>query len=115
MAETLNLRIAILHICEADEQDDARGVELACRFADAGHRLADLVVIPNKAQVASRQMAIWREAGDVDVVLTLPPKSSKFSAEKPDITLGGVCLRDGRLGEVHVIHLRSMQLSTAEA
>lgn len=112
MARALKLRIAILHICGADEQDDARGVDLACRFADAGHRLADLVVIPNTAPVAARQMAIWHDAGDIDVVLTLPLKSSALSTAQPDIAVGGVSLRDARLGEVHVTHLRSAQLIT---
>ncbi len=69
--EFIALNIAVLTVSDSrTEQTDKSGKLLAERLSDAGHRLADKVIVPDDVYRIRAVVAAWIAAGDVEVVIT---------------------------------------------
>jgi len=69
--EFVALNIAVLTVSDSrTEQTDKSGKLLAERLSEAGHRLADKVIVPDDVYRIRAVVAAWIAAGDVEVVIT---------------------------------------------
>lgn len=69
--EFIALNIAVLTVSDSrNEQTDKSGKLLAERLSEAGHRLADKVIVPDDVYRIRAVVAAWIAAGDVEVVIT---------------------------------------------
>lgn len=69
--EFIALNIAVLTVSDSrTEQTDKSGKLLAERLSDAGHRLADKVIVPDDVYRIRAVVAAWIADGDVEVVIT---------------------------------------------
>lgn len=69
--EFIALNIAVLTVSDSrNEQTDKSGKLLAERLSEAGHRLADKVIVPDDVYRIRAVVAAWIADGDVEVVIT---------------------------------------------
>jgi len=65
------LNIAVLTVSDSrTEQTDKSGKLLTERLSEAGHRLAEKVIVPDDVYRIRAVVAAWIAAGDVEVVIT---------------------------------------------
>lgn len=64
-------RIAVLTVSDSRSlEDDRSGDVLVQRLTDAGHVLADRVILPDERAEIARQLRAWCDSPDIDVVLS---------------------------------------------
>lgn len=65
------LRIAVLTVSDSrTEATDTSGKLLVARLEDAGHRLAEKIIVPDDIYRIRAVVSAWIAAADVDVVIT---------------------------------------------
>ena len=111
-----SLEIAILSISGPPTPENGwRGIALANRVLECGHRLTDVVAVPDEPAAIREQVQQWIDAKTVDVVLAiddsdssseeLPPEFS-FTSEDGDIEHFTSLMHDTQIGFVGVINIR---------
>ena len=69
--EFIPVRIALMTVSDTRTPDDDRsGDTLAARIAEAGHTLADRVIIPDERTDIAAKLKEWSLSDDVDVIIS---------------------------------------------
>src|ERR1700754_3352201 len=65
------VRIAVLTVSDTrDEESDTSGHLLAQRVKDAGHVLAEKLLVPDEVVAIRKVVEAWVKSGEVDVIVT---------------------------------------------